>query len=108
MDQQGLSSDDFLSDMVSVASSRRSLSRRSSRRSLYRKQRKKRRARRLMMSFLALLCVLVTVFYWRIHHPDESIGGALAVLVLSAKGIMSGLIDQFEYSFTDRKEREEL
>jgi hypothetical protein len=101
--EQPVSSDDFLSDMHSVASSRRSLSRRSSRRTLYRKQRKKRRARRLMMSFLALLCVLVTVFYWRINHPGESITAAFFA-AMSVKGI----VDLFEYSFTDRKEREDL
>ena len=111
--EENVSSDDFLSDVHSVASSRRSLSRRSSRRTLYRKQRKKRRARRLMMSFLALLCVLATVFYWRIHHPDQSVAGALAAFViglknLSAKGVLRSAIDEFEYSFTDRKEREEL
>jgi len=110
---ENISSDDFLSDMHSVASSRRSLSRRSSRRTLYRKQRKKRRARRLMMSFLALLCVLVTVFYWRIHHPDESIAGALLAFVVglkngSVKEVLTGIVDEFEYSFTDRKAREEL
>ena len=108
-----VSSDDFLSDMVSVASSRRSLSRRSSRRALYRKQRKRRRARRLMMSFLALLCVLVTVFYWRIHRSHESIAGTLTALFVSLKStnikeIMSGFVDQIEYSLTDRKEMEEL
>jgi hypothetical protein len=110
---ENISSDDFLSDMHSVASSRRSLSRRSSRRTLYRKQRKKRRARRLMMSSLALLCVLVTVFYWRIHHPDESIAGALLAFVVglkngSVKEVMTGIVEKFEYSFTDRKAREEL
>jgi hypothetical protein len=111
--EENISSDDFLSDMHSVASSRRSLSRRSSRRALYRKQRKKRRARRLMMSFLALLCVLVTVFYWRIHHPDESIAGALVACVVglknaSVKEVMTVIVDKFEFSFTDRKAREEL
>lgn len=113
VEQHATSSDDFLSDMHSVASSRRSLSRRSSRRSVYRKQRKRRRARRLMMSFMALLCVLVTVFYWRIHHPDESIAGALAALGVTLKNVkveelMQGIVDKFEYSLTDRKEREEL
>jgi len=112
-EQQGISSDDFLSDMHSVASSRRSISRRSSRRTIYRKQRKRRRARRLMMSFLALLCVLVTVFYWRIRHPDESIAAALTVFVVSLKNVSlkevtNGIVNQVEYSFTDRKEREEL
>lgn len=111
--EEAISSDDFLSDVHSVASSRRSLSRRSSRRALYRKRRKKRRARRLMMSFLALLCVLLTVFYWRIHHPDESVAGALVAFVvgvktLGAKGVLRSAVDQFEYSFTDRKEREDL
>jgi len=111
--EEAVSSDDFLSDVHSVASSRRSLSRRSSRRALYRKQRKKRRKRRLMMSFLALVCVLITVFYWRISHPDESIAGALtAVFIglknLSARGVVGSIVDHFEYSFTDRKEREEL
>eukprot|EP00531_Pseudo-nitzschia_arenysensis_P006445 CAMPEP_0116136402 /NCGR_PEP_ID=MMETSP0329-20121206/11703_1 /TAXON_ID=697910 /ORGANISM="Pseudo-nitzschia arenysensis, Strain B593" /LENGTH=805 /DNA_ID=CAMNT_0003631263 /DNA_START=420 /DNA_END=2837 /DNA_ORIENTATION=- len=111
--EEAVSSDDFLSDVHSVASSRRSMSRRSSRRALYRKQRKRRRARRLAMSFVALLCVLVTVVYWRISHPDESVAGALAAFFiglknLSAKGLLSGMVDQFEYSFTDRKEREDL
>ena len=111
--EEAISSDDFLSDVHSVASSRRSLSRRSSRRALYRKQRKKRRKRRLMMSFLALVCVLITVFYWRISHPDESVVGALtAVFIglknLSARGVVGSIVDHFEYSFTDRKEREEL
>lgn len=108
-----VSTDDFLSDMVSVASSRRSMSRRSSRRALYRRQRKRRRARRLMMSSMALLCVLVGVIYWRLHDSDESIAGAIAGLILSfqkanLKGVLTGVVDQIEYSLTDRKEREEL
>ena len=66
-----------------------------------------------MMSFLALVCVLITVFYWRISHPDESVVGALtAVFIglknLSARGVVGSIVDHFEYSFTDRKEREEL
>ena len=104
LEQQIVSSDEFLSDINSVASSRRSLSRRSSRRSLYRKQRKKRRARRLMMSFLALLCVLVVVFYWRIHQPEEPVAGALVAVVVNLR---NSVIDQYEYSFTDRTAREE-
>eukprot|EP00535_Pseudo-nitzschia_heimii_P004801 CAMPEP_0197184258 /NCGR_PEP_ID=MMETSP1423-20130617/9542_1 /TAXON_ID=476441 /ORGANISM="Pseudo-nitzschia heimii, Strain UNC1101" /LENGTH=762 /DNA_ID=CAMNT_0042635035 /DNA_START=397 /DNA_END=2682 /DNA_ORIENTATION=+ len=112
-EQEAVSSDDFLSDMVSVASSRRSLSRRSSRRALYRKQRKRRRARRLMMSFLALLCVLVTVFYWRIHHSDESIAGSLTAIIASLKTssykeMMNDIVDKIEYSLTDRKKMEDL
>jgi len=123
MEQQPVSSDEFLSDMHSVASSRKSLSRRSSRRSLYRKQRKRRRARRLMISSVALLCVLVTVFYWRMRHPDETVFGAMTALVVSLKSIdiaetkayfinqtkqtKTRVIDQFEYLFTDRRAREE-
>lgn len=110
--EQPISSDDFLSDMHSVASSRRSTSRRSSRRSLYRKERKKRRQRRLIMSFFALLCVLATVFYWRAHHPDESIAGAMAAFVVSLKNmdaveVVNRMVDEYEYYFTDRKMREE-
>mmetsp|Transcript_22825 Transcript_22825/g.53910 ORF Transcript_22825/g.53910 Transcript_22825/m.53910 type:complete len:855 (-) Transcript_22825:338-2902(-) len=110
--EQHVSSDDFLSDMHSVASSRRSLSRRSSRRSVYRKQRRKRRARRLMISFLALLCVLVCVFYWRVNHPGESMTAALAGFAVSVKNMnledfVHLVIDQYEYSFTDRRAKEE-
>jgi len=111
-EEQHVTPDEFLSDMHSVASSRRSLSRRSSRRSIYRKQRKKRRARRLMVSFLALLCVLVSVFCWRINHPGESITGALTAFAVSLKNMnmedfVNLVIDRYEYSFTDRKMREE-
>lgn len=124
IDQQAISSEEFLQDIhsVSVGSSRKSQSRRSSRRSLYRKQRKRRRARRLMMSSFALLCVLVTVFCWRIHHPDETFWGAISATVISLKSIdiieartyfigralqtKTFVIDQFEYKFTDRRERE--
>jgi hypothetical protein len=118
-----ISSAEFLSDMHSVASSRRSLSRKSSRRTLYRKQRKKRRARRLMMSSVALICVLVTVFYWRIHHPNETVLSGMAAFVVSLKSIdivetkvyfinqveqtKVRVIDQIEYLITDRKAREE-
>lgn len=121
--QTPISSDEFLSDMHSVASSRRSLSRKSSRRSLYRKQRKKRRARRLMMSSVALICVLLTVFYWRIHHPNETVLSGMAAFVVSLKSIdivetkvyfmnqveqtKICVIDQIEYLTTDRKAREE-
>ncbi|MGK3733535.1 MAG: hypothetical protein ACI90V_000371 [Bacillariaceae sp.] len=121
--QTPISSDEFLSDMHSVASSRRSLSRKSSRRSLYRKQRKKRRKRRLMMSSVALICVLVTVFYWRIHHPNETVLSGMAAFVVSLKNIDIAetkvyiinqveqtkirVIDQIEYLTTDRKAREE-
>lgn len=111
-EQQPISSDEFLSDMHSVASSRRSMSRRSSRRSLYRKQRKRRRARRLMVSFVALLCVLVTVFYWRLSHPGESVTTALGALMVSLKSmdmeqIVNLAMDQYEYTFTDRRTKEE-
>ena len=111
--EEVITSDDFISDMHSVASSRRSTSRRSTRRALYRKKRKRRRARRLMVSFVALFCVLVSVFYWRIKHPDESVARALVAFfvglkTLGAKGVVRVIVDEFEYSFTDRREREDL
>ena len=108
-----ITSDDFLSDIQSVASqSRASMSRRSSRRSLYRRQRRKRRTRRLLVSFFTLFCVLAAVFHWRIHYPDKTFSGAMAATLSSLKsvdvqGVASQIKDQFEYTFTDRREREE-
>jgi len=78
----------------------------------------------LMISSVALLCVLVTVFYWRMRHPDETVFGAISALVVSLKSIdivetkayfinqteqtKTRVIDQFEYLFTDRRAREEV
>jgi len=123
LEQSNISPDEFLADTHSVASSRKSSSRRSSRRSLYRKQRKRRRARRLTMSSIALLCVLITVFYWRVHHPNETVWSAVNafliairsvnietvgdVLVQQAVQTSTLVVDHLEYTFTDRKEREE-
>ena len=65
-----------------------------------------------MISFLALLCVLVSVFCWRIKHPGEPITVALTTFAvglrdMSIEDFVNLVIDQYEYSFTDRKAREE-
>ena len=108
--EQHISSDDFLSDMQSVASSRGgSMSRRSSRRSLYRRQRKKRRMQRLIVSFSTLFCVLAAVFHWRLNFPDKTFAGAMSATLgsIDARGTMSYIKDRYEYTFTDRRQREE-
>ncbi|KAG7363232.1 hypothetical protein IV203_026592 [Nitzschia inconspicua] len=105
-----ISSDDFLSDIQSVASSRGgSLSRRTSRRSMYRRQRRKRRTQRLLLSFFTLFSVLAAVFHWRVHYPDKNFSGAMAATLSSFKfqDTMNFLKDQLEYTFTDRRKREE-
>jgi len=109
--QENITSEDFLSDVHSVASSRRSYStRRSSRRAIYRKQRKKRRARRLAISSLALLSVVFAVIYWQIHQPDavSLVAFVTSLKNMGLKGAVNSIVDRFEYSFTNRKEREEL
>lgn len=108
--EQPISSNDFLSDIQSVASSRGgSTSRRSSRRSLFRRQRRKRRTQRLLLSFFTLFCVLAAVFHWRVRYPDKTFSGAMAATLSSFKvdDTMTYLKDQFEYTFTDRRQREE-
>lgn len=116
-DQSVVTSDDFLCDIQSVASSRASLSRRSSRRSLYRKQRRKRRMRRLVVSFFALVCVLASVFHWRVNHPEKTFSAALTTTLATILASLENsidlgrtktyVIDQLEYKFTDRRDREE-
>jgi hypothetical protein len=108
--EQQISSDEFLSDMQSVASSRgTSISRRSSRRSLYRRQRRKRRMQRLVVSFFTLFCVLVAVFHWRVNYPDKTFRGAMSATLsnIDARGALAYIKDQYEYTFTDRRKREE-
>lgn len=115
VDPSVVTAEDFMSDMHSVASSRasrRSMSRRSSRRSLYRKKMKKRRRRRLMMSFLALFSVLVCVFHWRVNYPEKSFADAMQTSLVNLQNLdlqqtQTYLVDQFEYTFTDRRAREE-
>eukprot|EP00529_Nitzschia_sp_RCC80_P005691 CAMPEP_0113483734 /NCGR_PEP_ID=MMETSP0014_2-20120614/23586_1 /TAXON_ID=2857 /ORGANISM="Nitzschia sp." /LENGTH=988 /DNA_ID=CAMNT_0000377289 /DNA_START=911 /DNA_END=3877 /DNA_ORIENTATION=+ /assembly_acc=CAM_ASM_000159 len=115
-DRSVVSAADFMSDMHSVASSRASRrsmsSRRSSRRKMYRKKMKKLRRRRLIMAFFALFSVLVCVFHWRVNYPERSFADAMKTTVQNIQDVdieatKTYLIDQYEYTFTDRKAREE-
>jgi hypothetical protein len=116
-DQTVVTSDDFLSDIHSVTSGRVSLSRRSSRRHLYRRQRRKRRTRRLVASLFAFVCILASVFNWRVNHPEKTFSAALTTTLATTLASLENnldlertktyFVDQLEYTFTDRRAREE-
>lgn len=103
-----------------------SLKRTSSRRDLYRKKVRKQRMRRAAALGLVVLCAGGTVYQWKRQYPDKSLSEAIvagfhstssefvSVVDSSLYAIAEGMEstgtyvkDTFEYTFTDRKAREE-
>jgi len=93
-----------------------------SRRDLYRKKIRKRRIRRFAAFSVFVLGAGATVYHWQTNHPDKTYQEAMAASLHStserivdavdislytlADG-MEFVKDQIEYTFTDRKAREE-
>jgi hypothetical protein len=73
---------------------------RKSRMSSYRKKMRRQRKRRLIVLLLFFLAAVGCTFYWQMRYPDKSLQEVSTLLVENLK-------DQFEYTFTDRKAREE-
>ena len=83
-----------------------------SRRSIYRKKMRRKRMRRLVVLLFFFVLAGCAGLYWKQYHPEKSLQQVSTLMVDKVKSIdlqelKQYAIDQYEYTFTDRRDREE-
>lgn len=83
-----------------------------SRRSVYRKKMRRKRMRRLVVLLFFFFVAACAGLYWKQYHPEKSLQQVSTLMVENLKSIefeelKQYAIDQYEYTFTDRRAREE-
>jgi septal ring factor EnvC (AmiA/AmiB activator) len=86
--------------------------RRTTRKEQYRRRVRKRRIRRMVMLSFVALCGVATYFHWQINHPQRTYPEAMKatlndIQTYDWQGAVAHVKDPFEYTFTDRRKREE-